>query len=208
MENPAKIRMMREQGREASTVFAGLFRYLDDVMTYTKVAFKNEDTVISGAGGRTKIDTPQKAVGGKLGTIVRTPTRFLNAEDEFFKQINGRAKLYQLAVKDAIAKGASYEKIVGTNIRNKKPITEFDAHVANFERKWFDESGTMITHPDAMKYMEEATFTQNLHGISKNIQDLVNKYPIMKQVMPFVKTPLNLFKATMDRLPPFILPEK
>ena len=68
-------------------------------------------------------------------------------------------------------------------------------------RKWFDEIGTMITNPDAMKYMEEATFTQNLHGISKNIQDLVNKYPIMKQVMPFVKTPLNLFKATMDRIP-------
>ena len=201
MENPAKIRMMKEQGKEAATVFAGLFRYLDDVMTYTKLAFKNEDTVISGRGGRTKIDTPQKAVGGKLGVLIRYPTRFLNAEDEFFKQINGRGKLYQLAVKDAIEKNKSIDTIVGTNIRTRKGITEFEAHVANFERNWFDESNTMITHPDAMKYMEEATFTQNLHGISKNIQQIANKYPIMKQVMPFVRTPINLFKATLDRIP-------
>ena len=63
LENPAKVRMLREQGREATTVFAGLFRYLDDVLEYTKVAFRNEDTVIGGASGRTKLDTPLKATG-------------------------------------------------------------------------------------------------------------------------------------------------
>ena len=117
MENPAKVRMMKEQGREAMSVFAGLFKYLDDVNTYTLRAFLNEDTVISGSGGRTKLDTPQRAVGGTLGNIIRIPTRFLNMEDEFFKQINGRAKMYQLAVKDAIEKNKSYDNIVGTNIR-------------------------------------------------------------------------------------------
>jgi hypothetical protein len=209
MDNPAKVAMMKRQGGEAMSVFAGLFKYLDDVNTYTLRAFMNEDTVISGSGGRTKLDTPQRAVGdvklfGKtipLGDIVRTPTRFLNAEDEFFKQINGRAKLYQLAVKDAIEKGKSYDNIVGTNIKTKKGISEFEAHVSEYFRKGFDESNTVLINPDALRYAEEATFTQNLHGISKNVQDLVNKYPILKQVMPFVRTPMNLFKATSDRLP-------
>ena len=201
MDNPAKVAMMRNQGREAMSVFAGLFKYLDDVNTYTLRAFMNEDTVISGSGGRTKLDTPQRAVGGTLGNVIRIPTRFLNAEDEFFKQINGRAKMYQLAVKDAIEKHKSYDNIVGTNIKTKKGITEFEAHVQEYFRKGFDESNTMLIDPDALKYAEEATFTQNLHGISKNVQDLVNKYPILKQVMPFVRTPMNLFKATSDRLP-------
>ena len=49
LENPAKIRMLREQGREATTVFAGLFRYLDEVMEYTKLAFRNEDDFLLGA---------------------------------------------------------------------------------------------------------------------------------------------------------------
>ena len=202
LENPAKVRMLREQGREATTVFAGLFRYLDEVLEYTKVAFKNEDTVIGGASGRTKLDTPLKATGdGTVGKFIRTPSRFLNAEDEFFKQIYYRAKLYQLAVKDAIEKNKSTTKIVGTNIKNRKPITEFDAHVVNFERAGFDETGLIGINPDALRYAEETTFTQNLSGITKQVQDTVNKYPILKQVLPFVRTPINLFKATMDRIP-------
>ena len=32
--------MLKEQGREATSVFAGLFRYLDEVLEYTKVALK------------------------------------------------------------------------------------------------------------------------------------------------------------------------
>ena len=136
-----------------------------------------------------------------VGKIVRTPSRFLNAEDEFFKQISYRAKLYQLAVKDAIEKNKSTTKIVGTNIKNRKPITEFDAHVVNFERAGFDETGLIGINPDALRYAEETTFTQNLSGITKQVQDTVNKYPILKQVLPFVRTPINLFKATMDRIP-------
>ena len=30
---------------------------------------------------------------------------------------------------------------------------------------------------------------------------MANKYPFIKQVIPFVRTPINLFKATVDRLP-------
>ena len=150
LENPAKVRMLKEQGREATTVFAGLFRYLDEVLEYTKVAFRNEDTVIGGASGRTKLDTPLRATGeGNVGKFIRLSSRFLNAEDEFFKQISYRAKLYQLAVKDAIEKNKSTSKIVGTNIKNRKPITEFDAHVVNFERAGFDETGLIgiiLTH--------------------------------------------------------------
>ena len=65
----------------------------------------------------------------------------------------------------------------------------------------FDETGLIGINPDALRYAEETTFTQNLSGITKQVQDTVNKYPILKQVLPFVRTPINLFKATMDRIP-------
>ena len=48
-----------------------------------------------------------------LGKVIRTPTRFLNAEDEFFKQINYRAKLYANAVKTLTELGKSKKKVVG-----------------------------------------------------------------------------------------------
>ena len=77
--------------------------YLGDAVKYSRMAFKKEDTIIS---SRSKLDTPVKAIGGNaftdpLGKVIRFPTRFLNAEDEFFRQINYRAKLYANAVRDA-----------------------------------------------------------------------------------------------------------
>jgi len=200
-ENAAKVAGLKQQGRNAYATFAGLIKYLDEVNKYTMLAFKNEDTIISGKGN-TKLDTGAKATGDNaVGKIIRTPSRFLNAEDEFFKQINGRAKLYQLGVEDALAKNKSIDKIVGSDPVTKKPITEFQAHVIDFERKGFDETGTILTNPDAIRYMEESTFQQALQGIPRQFQDAVNKYPIMKQLFPFVKTPLNLISATLDRVP-------
>ncbi len=54
----------------------------------------------------TKIETQQTAaIGGKLGSIIRTPTRALTAEDELFKGIARRMELGGLAVRQAAKEG-------------------------------------------------------------------------------------------------------
>ena len=73
-------------------------------LKYAGVAFRNGELVLqSKDAGASKFDTSvTKEVPDYLGgAIVRTPSRFLNATDEFFKQINYRGKLKAQAVREA-----------------------------------------------------------------------------------------------------------
>ena len=200
LENAKKYAKIRAEGANAITTLAGLTKYLDDVVNYTRLSFKRSDGIIAGSGA-TKLDNPTKNIKGKLGTFVNTPTRFLNAEDEFFKQINYRARMYSIAVQKALADNASKTKKVGSNLKTKKPITEFEAKVEQYFREGFDETNTIGINPDALKYAQEATFTQELFGVFDKIQNIANNYPYVRQIIPFVKTPINLMMAIVDRTP-------
>ena len=57
------------------------------------------------------------------------------------------------------------------------------------------------TNEEALRYAEETTYTNELTGFSKRFQEAINKYPILKQVLPFVRTPFQLAKAISDRTP-------
>ena len=203
LEDPRMVKEIQMQSQNALDTLAGLKMYLNDAVKYSKLAFKNEDTIIS---NRSKIDQPVKSIGGteatdKLGRFVRIPTKFLNAEDEFFRQINYRAKLYANAVRDANKFGKSKTKIVGKGT-NGKDITEFDEYVNAYFRKGFDaDTGLMGIDADALRYAEESTFTQDLYGMFKRIQDMSNAHPWLKQIIPFVRTPVNLMLNVVDRTP-------
>ena len=200
LENAKKYAKIRAEGANAISTLAGLTKYLDDVVNYTRLSFKRSDGIIAGSGA-TKLDNPTKNIKGILGTFVNIPTRFLNAEDEFFKQINYRARMYSIAVQKALADNASKTKKVGSNLKTKKPITEFEAKVEQYFREGFDETGTIGINPDALKYAQEATFTQELFGVFDKIQNIANNYPYVRQIIPFVKTPINLMMAIVDRTP-------
>ena len=200
LENAKKYAKIRAEGANAISTLAGLTKYLDDVVNYTRLSFKRSDGIIAGSGA-TKLDNPTQNLKGKVGTFVNTPTRFLNAEDEFFKQINYRARMYSIAVQKALADNASKTKKVGNNLKTKKPITEFEAKVEQYFREGFDETGTIGINPDALKYAQEATFTQELFGVFDKIQNIANNYPYVRQIIPFVKTPINLMMAIVDRTP-------
>jgi hypothetical protein len=200
LENAKKYAKIRAEGANAISTLAGLTKYLDDVVNYTRLSFKRSDGIIAGSGA-SKLDNPTQNLKGKVGTFVNTPTRFLNAEDEFFKQINYRARMYSIAVQKALADGASKTKKVGSNLKTKKPITEFEAKVEQYFREGFDETNTIGINPDALKYAQEATFTQELFGVFDKIQNIANNYPYVRQIIPFVKTPINLMMAIVDRTP-------
>ena len=200
LENAKKYAKIRAEGANAISTLAGLTKYLDDVVNYTRLSFKRSDGIIAGSGA-TKLDNPTKNIKGKVGTFVNIPTRFLNSEDEFFKQINYRARMYSIAVQKALADNASKTKKVGSNLKTKKPITEFEAKVEQYFKEGFDETGTIGINPDALKYAQEATFTQELFGVFDKIQNIANNYPYVRQIIPFVKTPINLMMAIVDRTP-------
>lgn len=200
LENAKKYAKIRAEGANAIATLAGLTKYLDDVVNYTRLSFKRSDGIIAGSGA-SKLDNPTQNLKGNVGTFVNIPTRFLNAEDEFFKQINYRARMYSIAVQKALADNASKTKKVGSNLKTKKPITEFEAKVEQYFREGFDETNTIGINPDALKYAQEATFTQELFGVFDKIQNIANNYPYVRQIIPFVKTPINLMMAIVDRTP-------
>tara|TARA_Y100000385_G_scaffold290529_1_gene364098 strand:+ start:4515 stop:8210 length:3696 start_codon:yes stop_codon:yes gene_type:complete len=224
LENPDKVAKLRLEGERALATYVGLRRHLVDATRYMKLAFNKEDTILSKRG---KIDIPEKAIqkrklikdpetglfkevldndstSGKfintLGKAIRYPTRFLNAEDEFFRQITYRTELEKQGVREAIKNGKSKTKIVATDLKTKKPITEFDQAVSDYFDEGFDEFGT-ARNPEAMKKADENTYTQELDGIFEYVQNMTNKFPIMKQIIPFVRTPANLMLNVIDRTP-------
>lgn len=126
-----------------------------------------------------------------IGKGLRLPTRFLQAEDEFFKQINYRARVYRDAYEQALNGGNSGRD--AATIARKKVNSAFD------------ENGAPI-HEEALEYAREATFTNDLeYGIGKNIQSLVNRAPLLRTVLPFVRTPTNLYRNIIRRSPLFFL---
>ena len=224
LKNPEKVAKLRAEGQRALSTYVGLRRHLTDAVKYMKLAFAKEDTILSKRG---KIDIPEKAIqkrktitdpetgqvrevldndstSGKLinsaGKVARIPTRFLNAEDEFFRQITYRTELEKQGIDLAIKEGKSTTKIVASDLKTKKPISEFDQFVSDYFDDGFDEFGRAKS-PEAMRKADENTYTQELDGIFKRVQDIANDFPILKQIIPFIRTPANLMLNVVDRTP-------
>lgn len=127
----------------------------------------------------------ENAIGGKLGKILNTPTRALAAEDELFKAMARRMELGGLAVRRARAEGLRGDDA-------KKRIADLMANPPDdLLEKAFD-------------YGRYVTFQRPLstgHGLSQSVQMAANKAPILKIVVPFVRTPTNLLKFAIERSP-------
>ena len=197
--DPQTAKLLKKQGEQGAAILAGYKNYYSDAITFMKKAFNDEDSILF--GGSTKFDTQTKALGtGKYAKFARIPLRGLTAVDEFFKQITYRSYLSEIAVREALEDGASRTKVVG-KLPNGKEITEFDQMVANRVRQGFDETGLIGMDKQAKDYAQQVTFTKDLDGVLGFIQNGVNSAPILKQILPFVKTPSNLALQALQRSP-------
>ncbi len=188
--------------KEAFGIYKAIKGSIEDAYKYSLVAFKQENPVLTSAS-EVKVDSvAQKAIRTKGDTLVgkgvnivgegvRLPSRALNATDEFFMQINYRAKLEVLADRYAKEKTGGQ---VGTKAYN-------DA-VEQYKKDSYDETGLIGTNEEALTYAKEMTFKNELVGFVSKINDLVNGYPVLKQFFPFIKVTWNLTKATTDRMLP------
>lgn len=124
----------------------------------------------------------QNAVSGLKGEVLRLPSRFLTAEDELFKGINRRMEIAGLAVRNAEKEG-----LKGQEARDR--IAELAANPT-------DE---MIL--SALEYGRYTTFQAKLGPLASKVSAATNEMPILKAVLPFVRTPTNLFKFSIERSP-------
>lgn len=130
----------------------------------------------------------QHAISGLKGSIIRTPTNLLIAEDEFFKGIGRRMELNGLAVRQARAEG-----LRGQALRDR--IADLSANPTD----------DMVAK--AMDYARYVTFQRPLQqgSAAQHLQRMTQNNPWMKLFIPFVRTPANLLKFAVERSPAGLL---
>lgn len=117
-----------------------------------------------------------------MGEVIRLPGRFLLSGDEFAKTINSRMQAYALAYREGIGQG----------LKGK----EF----ANYVKANLDNLPSKIKQ-QADEFAAVQTFTNELGGFGQALSGLAESSGFARIIMPFVKTPINIFKWTTERLP-------
>lgn len=125
----------------------------------------------------------RKVSNAPVGSIIRTPTRLLMAEDEFFKAMARRSSMAGLAVRKAHSSGL------------KGSVAK--ARVAELTARPTDD---MVEQ--SFNFARYLTFQTPLGSLGQMLTAATNKVPIpLKLIFPFIRTPINLFKYSLERVP-------
>lgn len=124
----------------------------------------------------------QDAISGTKGKIIRTPTRLLSAEDELFKGMARRMELSGLAVRQAGKEG-----LAGDEARQRAAEL-----LANPTDDMLDR---------AFDYGRYVTFQRPLGPAAQGISTFTQNMPGAKFILPFIRTPTNLLKFSLERSP-------
>ena len=141
------------------------------------------------------IDWNAKAINS-LGKIVRLPGRLIVTSDEFFKQIAYNQELYAQAYR------AGDSAAVTKGVQGKKRLALIERAVRN--AKDFPPENLRFSAMDFARYQ---TFQADLpKGIARDIEQVINRNPLLRFVVPFYRTPVNIIKQTVfERTPlPFL----
>jgi hypothetical protein len=122
------------------------------------------------------------AISGIKGSIIRTPTRALSAADELYKAIARRSELAGLAVRRASAEGLAGEAAT-------KRVADLVANPPeDLLAKAFD-------------YGRYVTFQRPLGPLGQGVSRITQNHPLLKLIIPFVRTPVNIMKFAAERSP-------
>ena len=156
---------------------AGLADSSIEALRAMKTAFRTGDALDDTA----KVEARQhEAIPGKLGTVIRTPTRALTAADEFWKTLLSGAELRQLAYRKAA--GEASDK------------SDFAARYQALLRSPPDDL-VKKAQASARYY----TFQRELGPVGRGVQQISNNSVLGKILLPFVRTPSNIIKFAGER---------
>ena len=130
-----------------------------------------------------RLDTQvRRAIPGALGTVIRTPSRLLSAEDEFFKATARRMQLNAISLRMAHAEGLRGDAMTARAAELAKNPTEYlSTEADNFAR-----------------YL---TFQTEMGPGGRGVLRVLDAWPASRIVVPFVRTPINLMKTTVEHSP-------
>ncbi len=188
--------------REGLHEFMGLAMSIKDSIGMAAKSFRLEESILDPhnlkseaprfgiSSGNAKLN-PKSFMGAAtdwLGKAVRLPTRFLMAEDEFFKQLNYRANVYSKSTREGIEKGL-----------DGKQLAEY---VESRFQSAFDGTGKGMDDA-ALHEARVATFTEDLDPKSfiGGANTLAIKHPGVRLVVPFIRTPTNIIRQLGQQTP-------
>ena len=203
-------RIMGGNVREGLDIYLGEAMAAKDAVKYMAKAFREGQNILDSTSTIVEAD---QAISGRfdfrgireaVNSVVTIPSRFLAAEDEFFKQMNVRGKLYADLMAQARTK---YPR--DADKRARWVAKKFDSA---FTKEGVDADGNrimggvMIQSQDtefARQFGREATFTQELlpRTAGKGFQTLRGQVPGFQFILPFVRTPTNIFRDVVARTP-------
>lgn len=130
------------------------------------------------------------AIGGKLGTAARTPFRALSAGDEIFRNMAYQRKLYRDAYKTA-----KNEKLSGSQLDRRM---EELLNTPTF--KMMDDATAEAKHLTFQDDLGRFTSQINQMRDPRNYSHWYEKLGAVgiRLFLPFLKTPTNLFKQSVD----------
>jgi hypothetical protein len=177
---------------EATAMLYGLVNGMTDAFSLAARAFRSGEASF---GGASKLEIP-RAISGEtlgltgpvgravdlLGTAIRLPGRALLTGDELFKGLNYRMELHAQAYRQAAREG-----LEGAAMAQRL-------------------TGLLADPPASLKQAAEGfafyqTFTNELGPTGHALMAFRESHPAMLVILPFVRTPINLFKYGVERMP-------
>jgi len=197
----AAIRGDKVEMMKALRTYAGYRHYAWDSFKASVHAARKGQTVLDVDRSILEEGVQNGEIPWLLGKLIRMPTRLLAAEDEFFKQMNFRAHAYAESMADGTALGYRGDKLAAyANGEVEQAVKDMiESNISG-----------VLTNPLSQKSIipaREVTQTQDVAGtsvnemLSESYTKLVNKAPILRQISPFIRTPLNLASYTLQRSP-------
>ncbi len=140
-----------------------------------------------------KYELRQQAFRGKLGAVVNWPSRMLEAADALYKNVNYRAAFNATAFRMGKQSGLKGQALLD--------------HIAEVMKNPPEE-----LLKEAGRLAEYRLFRQEAGDITKKLINLrdtnIKGVPVLRFVIPFLRTPVNLVKFGLERSPVGILDPK
>jgi hypothetical protein len=129
-----------------------------------------------------RVEARPPAIGGRAGRVIRAPLRALSAEDAAFKAMVWDAEIHAGALRIALQEGHQGEALA----------RRMSALIAD------PTPGMLLRAQGAQDYR---TFQQKLGKMGQWVLWGRETIPALRYVIPFVRTPANIMKATLERTP-------
>lgn len=135
-----------------------------------------------------KFEFQTGAVGGPVGKVARTSFRKLEVEDQFFKDLIAKAELRKQAQRLALGEGKKGKAAMQRALEIEKEVYQKP------------EDYTALLR-DVKEAQQVRTFQGETGPLAKAILHMNQTVKSVQVILPFVKTPANILRTTLERSP-------